>query len=135
MKHDINSLKKKACSQKLIKINPLKWIKRLTAIKLPLKFCIHLLHPSDFFWVVKRDLANDLEVCPHNFSKTKRRLLSRLNRKSYKGHSSLPVQLPWWQSNFSPGILKTQRYWRGNIKKVKFTAVWLIDWVREIFLV
>ena len=48
VKHDINSVKENVCSQKLIKMNLLKWIRRLTVIKLADKFCILSL-PSNRF--------------------------------------------------------------------------------------
>ena len=70
-------LLRKKFSQKLVKINLLKWIRRLIVTKLASK----LFHPTDFVSGSKKDSANVSrklsgapEVCPNKLSRTESKL-------------------------------------------------------------
>ena len=81
LKHDISSVTKNVCSQKLIKINSLKWFRRLIVINLVEKFWVLIsFHPIDFASTKTKESANvslthlgALEVWPNKLSRTEER--------------------------------------------------------------
>ena len=74
-------LRKKFYSQKLIKINLLKWIWRLIITSSLTNFALHFFHPADFVSISKTNTKNNSlklsgarEVWPNNLSRTENKL-------------------------------------------------------------